>query len=72
MSEEMVGALTAVLTQIVAVVVLLLKGRKTAAKVEKVEALVQGQCQSLEALLAAQRVSRVNLKTVTGETMNGE
>lgn len=72
MSEELVAGLAAVATQIVALVVLVLKGRKTAAKVEKVEALVQGQCQSLEALLAAQRVSRVKSKRVTDETMNGE
>lgn len=72
MSDEVLSAISVIVTQVLAVVVLLLKGRRTAAKVEEVEALVKGQCQSLEALLAAQRVSRVNSKTVTDETMNGE
>lgn len=58
MSEELLSAVSVIVVQVGAVIILVLKGRKTEVKLEAVDKAVQGQCLSLEALLAAQRATR--------------
>lgn len=53
-SDEVVVAAAAVATQLIALVVLLLKGRKTEKKVEQVHSLVNGRSEVMEARLVAQ------------------
>lgn len=54
MSEDVIGAIGAIVTQIFALIVLLRKARKTEVKVDKVESLVNGQSSALQAKLNAQ------------------
>lgn len=61
MSEEILGAAVAVVTQVLALVILLLKGRKTAEKVAKVETLVNGHSTRLEGRLMAQEATITRL-----------
>lgn len=54
MSDEVLVAISAVATQVIALVVLVLRGRKTEKKVEEVHALVNGHSSALEARLLSQ------------------
>lgn len=68
MSEELVSALTVIVVQIAGVIVLVLKGRSFESKVDKVRMSVDGQCKTLEALWAAQRVSAAKARKSRGAT----